>query len=126
MTVLVTSAMRARAEARLDDTCVVTRAGDGEWTPEDGFPAPTEVLASPCTLLAAQDRRHDGSGGDDRERFTHVLTLPVAATGLHLGDEVTVASQEGTYVVAKLDERTRQVLQRVGLVASRDAEGVAP
>ena len=126
----VTAAARARAEARaLTDACTITRAtSGGEWTPEGGLPtATTDVHEAPCLLTAARDRRYDTAGGDQRVRFTHTLALPTSATGIAIGDEVAVESQsEVTYTVTALDERTNRVLQRLGLVASRDAEGVTP
>jgi hypothetical protein len=118
---------RTNAERTLDDICTITRAVPGTWTPEAGLPSDTTTIhEGPCSLLPARDRRRSTAGGDDRVRYTHEITLPADATGIAVGDQVTVASQTEPYTVVRLDERSHQVLQRLGLVASRDAEGVEP
>ncbi len=125
---MISAAQRARAERSLTDTCVATRAVAGTWTPEDGLPDDTTtVYDGPCLLLADGDRRHEMWGGDERARFTHVLAVPHAdADDLRIGDTVTVASAAEPFTVSAVDDRTNRVLARLGLVISRDAEGVAP
>jgi hypothetical protein len=117
---------RARAERVLDDTCVIDRATAGTWTPDGGLPdGADEVYSGPCALLAPQERRQSDGGGDDRLRVTRVLLLPIGADyEPHAADKVTVASVTDPVYVVESGGRSHQVLRRVPVASTLDAEGV--
>lgn len=116
---------RENAESVLDDTCVITRATGGEWTPGGGLPSGTAtVYAGPCSLLAPRDRRQSDAGGDERLRTTLTLLLPVGEYAPQAADTVAIASCAETYYVVEDEERSHRVLRRVQVATSLDAEGV--
>lgn len=119
--------LRAEAEARMLDGCIVARSGtgpgsvneaDGTVTP----PAPTSVYSGPCRVQVPQGVEHDtDSGGEWLSVQAVIVSLPVDGSGgVRIGDRVTVtactfdASLVGVdYVVRGLHRKTDATARRL-------------
>lgn len=119
---------RAAAEAGMVDHCVIRRViarntdpDTGEITPQYLYPHP---YAGPCRIQQdkAQAQRHDV--GEDHQLMLRLeLQLPMSATGLEVGDEVTItaAAHDGDLVgrvllISDLAHKTHATARRVQCV----------
>ena len=89
--------LRALAESRMVDACVVTRAGDGRgpWnaaTRDYDPPAPVTVYDGRCEVQERDTQEQDRVAGEailDTQRYT--VKLPVAeSVGVRKGDDVRI------------------------------------
>lgn len=86
---------RAAAEALMVDACTIRRAAAGTTDPDTGVPSPTytALYAGKCRIQQSvvQAQQHDVA--EDYQLLLRLeVQLPMAVTGLLVGDEVTVTA----------------------------------
>lgn len=125
----ITSALpllRAEAEARMLDGCIVTRAGagpgsvneaDGTVTP----PASTTVYSGPCRVQVPQGVEQDtDSGGEWLSVQAVVVSLPVDGSGgVEIGDRVTVTACAFDASLVRVDYVVRGLHRKTDATARR-------
>lgn len=89
------AAGRARAEARMGETCEVIREEPGAWDEEQGRHATTErqIFAGPCRIktLTAIPEKVD-AGSQLLAKTEPEAHLPIEAVGVAAGDEIRITA----------------------------------